>query len=137
MAGIIIVAHTPLASALLDFVEHIYGNIPQNIFAVNVPPHEDVKVTLQRLQDIVNLIGNDKEVLIMTDIVGATPNNVAIRLASQQLNNKIQIITGVNLPMLLRAVSHRHEPLTLVVEKSLQGGHNGVLKIRDNNQVSI
>jgi PTS system ascorbate-specific IIA component len=137
MPGIIIVAHTPLASALLDFVEHIYGEVPQNIFAVNVPPHEDIKVTLQRLRDIVSTIGVDKEVLILTDIVGATPSNVAIRLASLSKNNVIQIITGVNLPMLLRAVSHRHEPLQEVIEKSLQGGQNGVLRLRDLNQVSI
>jgi PTS system ascorbate-specific IIA component len=136
MAGIMIVAHTPLATALLDFVEHIYGAVPQNIRAVNVPPHEDVKITFQRLQEVVNTIGND-EVLILTDIVGATPSNVAIKLASQQVSTKIQIITGVNLPMLLRAVSHRQEPLDSVVEKSLQGGQNGVLRIRDINQVSI
>ena len=43
----------------------------------------------------------------------------------------LQIITGLNLPMLLRAISHRHEPLDEIVEKALQGGQQGVIRIRD------
>jgi PTS system ascorbate-specific IIA component len=137
MAGIIIVAHTPLASAMLDFVEHVYGEVPRDIYAVDVPPHEDIKLTENKLQLIVEKIEKKHEVLILTDIVGATPNNVAIHVANKNHSAyTIQIITGVNLPMLLRAVSHRLEPLQEVIEKSLQGGQNGVVKIRDNQKAS-
>jgi len=139
MLAMMIVAHTPLASALLDFVEHVYGEIPEKIFAIDVPPHEDSKVTLQKLQDLVDTMGSNQEILILTDILGATPNNVAIRLVQKNhaANLRIQILTGVNLPMLLRAVSHRGEPINEVVEKSLLGGQNGVLKMRDTIQLTV
>lgn len=137
MAGIIIVAHTPLASALLEFVGHIYGQVPDHIFAVNVPPHEDSKITLNKLQELVDSIHSENEILVITDIMGATPSNVASRLMNKSNHSRdIQVLTGVNLPMLLRAVSHRHEPLTEIVEKSLQGGQQGVMRIRDTTKIS-
>jgi PTS system ascorbate-specific IIA component len=137
MAGIIIVAHTPLASALLEFVGHIYGQVPEHIFAVNVPPHEDSKITLNKLQELVDSLHSENEVLVITDIMGATPSNVASRLMNKSNHGRdIQVLTGVNLPMLLRAVSHRHEPLTEIVEKSLQGGQQGVMRIRDVTKIS-
>jgi len=137
MAGIIIVAHTPLASALLEFVEHIYGQVPEHIFAVNVPPHEDSKITLNKLQELVDTLHSENEVLVITDIMGATPSNVASRLINKSNHGRdIQVLTGVNLPMLLRAVSHRHEPLSEIVEKSLQGGQQGVMRIRDVTKIS-
>jgi PTS system ascorbate-specific IIA component len=136
MAGIIIVAHTPLASALLEFVEHIYGQVPENIFAVNVPPHEDSKITLNKLQELVDRLHSENEVLVITDIMGATPSNVASRLMNKSNHaREIQVLTGVNLPMLLRAVSHRHEALSEIVEKSLQGGQQGVMRIRDATKI--
>jgi PTS system ascorbate-specific IIA component len=137
MAGILIVAHTPLASAMLEFVEHIYGDVPENIFAVNVPPHEDVKLTLNKLQNLVDGLEGVEDVLVITDIMGATPSNVASRLVNNFNSLKqIQVITGVNLPMLLRAITHRHEPLAQIIEKALQGGQQGIMKIRDSNKVS-
>ena len=137
MAGIIIVAHTPLASALLEFVGHIYGQVPEHIFAVNVPPHEDSKITLNKLQELVDSLHSENEVLVITDSMGATPSIVASRLMNQSNQSRdIQVLTGVNLPMLLRAVSHRHEPLTEIVEKSLQGGPQGVMRIRDATKIS-
>jgi len=137
MAGIIIVAHTPLASALLEFVGHIYGQVPEHIFAVNVPPHEDSKITLNKLQELVDTLHSENEVLVITDIMGATPSNVASRLMNKSNHGRdIQVLTGVNLPMLLRAVSHRHEPLSEIVEKSLQGGQQGVMRIRDVTKIS-
>ncbi len=138
MAGILIVAHTPLASALLDFVEHIYGHVPEDVFAVNVLPHENSQRTFIRLNEVIQQMKSNQEILVLTDIMGATPSNVASRLSSQPGNMaNIQVLTGVNLPMLLRAVSHRHEPLQEIVEKSLQGGQQGVLRIRDAGKVSL
>lgn len=137
MAGILIVAHTPLASALLDFVSHVYGEIPDKIVAIDVPPHEDAKITFQRMADCAMKVADKQGVLIITDILGATPANVASRLANSRLNTfPIKVLTGVNLPMLLRAVSHRHEPLDEMVDKSLQGGQQGVLRIRTQQSIT-
>lgn len=137
MAGILIVAHTPIASAMLDFVDHIYGSIPDKIQALDIPAHEDTKISAQRLQAAVDLVSDSKQVLILTDILGATPANVAGKFALNDTDNQIMVITGLNLSMLLRAVSHRHEPLEQIVEKSLQGGMQGVVKIRTSAKMTI
>lgn len=137
MAGILIVAHTPLATAMLEFVQHIYGEVPDNIFALNIPAHEDIKLSTNRLQKAVDQVTATKEVLILTDIMGATPSNVASKISQNDQQHEIKVITGLNLPMLLRAVSHRHEPLDQIIDKSLQGGHQGVMKIRDSSPISI
>jgi PTS system ascorbate-specific IIA component len=89
------------------------------------------------LISIVDGFKGEEEVLVITDIMGATPSNVASRLINHTYSLKdIQVVTGVNLPMLLRAISHRHEPIEQIVEKSLQGGQQGVIKIRDSSKVS-
>jgi PTS system ascorbate-specific IIA component len=62
MAGILIVAHTPIATAMLDFVEHIYGNVPDKIQAINIPAHEDTKISLQRLQTAAKVVIDKNEV---------------------------------------------------------------------------
>ena len=132
MAGILIVAHTPIASAILEFVEHVYSSVPDQIFAIDVSAHEDTKVITQRLLERIEQMQSSSEVLILTDIMGATPSNVASKLSSSASTGKVlQIVTGLNLPMLLRAISHRHEPLDEIVEKALQGGQQGVIRIRD------
>jgi PTS system ascorbate-specific IIA component len=137
MAGILIVAHTPIATAMLDFVEHIYGNIPDKIQAINIPAHEDTKISMQRLQSAAKTVMDKNEVLILTDILGATPANVAGRFAKSNTENNVKVLTGLNLPMLLRAVSHRQEPIQEIIEKSLQGGTQGVMKIRSNSNITI
>jgi PTS system ascorbate-specific IIA component len=137
MAGILIVAHTPIASAMLDFLDHIYGSIPDKIQALDIPAHEDTKVTTQRLKAGVELVSDSKQVLIITDIVGATPANVAGKYAVNDTDNQVMVITGLNLSMLLRAVSHRHEPLEKIVDKALQGGTQGVMKIRTTSKMTI
>jgi PTS system ascorbate-specific IIA component len=137
MAGILIVAHTPIASAMLDFLDHIYGSIPDKIQAIDVSAHEDTKVTTQRLKAGVELVSDSKQVLIITDILGATPANAAGKYALNDHENHVMVITGLNLSMLLRAVSHRHEPLEQIVEKAIQGGTQGVVKIRTSSKLTI
>jgi len=137
MAGILIVAHTPIASAMLDFLDHIYGSIPDKIQALDIPAHEDTKISMQRLKVAVEVVSDNKQVLIITDILGATPANVAGKFALNDTDNQVMVITGLNLSMLLRAVSHRHEPLEQIVEKAIQGGTQGVVKIRTSSKLTI
>ena len=136
MAGIVIVAHTPLASALQSFAEHVYGKIPDRVIAIDVPQHEDAKLTLKRVTEAVLAAQGEHGTLILTDIIGATPANVAAKVAQlPELTAPVQVLTGVNLPMLLRAISHRTESLSELAEKALQGGQQGVLRLRESVKV--
>jgi PTS system ascorbate-specific IIA component len=65
-------------------------------------------------------------VLVLTDIYGATPSNVAVRLLKP---GRIEGVSGVNLPMLIRALNYREQPLATVIEKSLSGGTEGIMRM--------
>ena len=133
MAGILIVAHTPIASAMLSFAEHVYGAVPDHVRAVDIPPHEDAKVSFERVLEAAKGVISDEALLVLTDVMGATPANVASRLITQQLKSgtslKVMVLAGLNLPMLMRAVSYRTDALELLVQKTLQGGQNGILRL--------
>jgi PTS system mannose-specific IIA component len=136
MAGIIIVAHTPLASALCEFAGHVFGEIPDRVIAIDVPAHEDTKQTQKRVVDAVQSAQGSSGTLILTDIMGATPANVASRVANMpEFTLPIAVLTGVNLPMLLRAISHRTEALESLTEKALLGGQQGVLRLRESVKI--
>ncbi len=136
MAGIVIVAHTPLASALCEFAAHVFGEIPERVIAIDVPAYEDTKQTQSRVLEAVQSAQGGSGTLILTDIMGATPANVASRVANMpEFKLPIAVLTGVNLPMLLRAIGHRTESLDSLTEKALLGGQQGVLRLRESVKI--
>ena len=133
MVGIVIVAHTPVASAMLGFIEHTFGDLPERIRAVDIPPHEDIKVSFERVLEAANAVNTGKGILILTDVMGATPANVASKLESAGhsfgFTSQVIVLTGLNLPMLMRCVSHRGEGLEELAQKALAGGQHGILRL--------
>lgn len=132
MVGIVIVAHTPVASAMLGFAEHAFGDLPERVRAVDVPPYEDIKVSFDRVFEAAKKVNSGNGILVLTDVMGATPANVASKLdapgPSVELGNVI-VLTGLNLPMLMRCITHRGESLEELAAKVLQGGQNGILRL--------
>jgi PTS system ascorbate-specific IIA component len=133
MVGIVIVAHTPLASAMLGFAEHTFGVLPERVRAVDVPPHEDTKASFDRVVKAAYGVNSGNGVLILTDVMGATPANVASKLEAlgplSGLNSPVVVLAGLNLPMLMRCISHRGESLEDLAQKALAGGQNGILRL--------
>ena len=134
MAGILIIAHTPVASAMLGFAEHTYGMLPERVRAVDIPPHEDAKISYERVVIAAKEVDTGKGILILTDVMGATPANVASRLVGLNpsisgLSSQVVVLTGMNLPMLMRAVSYRSDAIETLAQKALQGGMNGILRL--------
>jgi PTS system ascorbate-specific IIA component len=78
-------------------------------------------------------VGSGSGVLILTDVMGATPANVASKLEAlgplSGLNGPVIVLAGLNLPMLMRCISHRGEGLEELAHKALQGGQNGILRL--------
>lgn len=130
MAGILIIAHAPLASALKEFAKHVYGEVPNRLVAVDVMAHEDAKLTLERAVEAAQAIKSENGLLVLTDIMGATPANVANRLAHKaEFNGRVRVIAGVNLPMLMRAISYRADSLDSAMQKAMHGGQQGIIPI--------
>jgi len=132
MAGIVIVAHTPVASAMLGFAEHAFGVLPERVRAVDIPPYEDIKVSFDRVLEAAKGVNSGNGILVLTDVMGATPANVATKLDGIELSAEIGnviVLTGLNLPMLMRCITHRGESLEELAAKALQGGQNGILRL--------
>lgn len=123
--GILIIAHAPLASALRQCLLHVFPDAGAGVAAFDVQPNVPLEQTLgEALQALVLL--NTAQTLVLTDMLGATPCNVAQKLVDD-LNTKL--IAGVNLPMLLRAFTYRFEPLDALVAWALTGGTQGVIQV--------
>lgn len=123
--GIVIIAHAPLASALRQCVAHVFPDRLGGVVAVDVLPDAPVAQSVAQALQAVGPLGQ-VPLLLLTDVLGATPSNVARQL---QEGRQTRLLAGVNLPMLLRAVTYQHEPLDELLARALQGGTQGVLQV--------
>ena len=125
MNGIFIIAHAPLATALRQCVLHVFPDNPAGVVALDVQPNLPPEETLAQARMIFKHMGTS-HALVLADVFGATPCNVAQKLVDG-VNSKL--IAGINLPMLLRTVSYRHEPLDALLVRALAGGTQGVMQV--------
>lgn len=123
--GILIIAHAPLASALRDCVLHVYPEAAAGVLALDVLPNESTDVTRTKAQALLAQLPAPNT-LVLTDVFGATPCNVAQKVVDG-MNAKL--VAGVNLPMLLRTVNYRHEPLDVLVARALSGGAQCIMQV--------
>ena len=123
--ALLIIAHAPLASALRMCVLHVFPEAADLVGALdiqpNVPPEESLAMARAALAQL-----PATQVLVLADMFGATPCNVAQKVAD---GGRYKLIAGVNLPMLLRAVTYRHESLDAMVTRALAGGAQGVMPV--------
>ena len=126
MVGILIVAHGTLGESLIHCASHVMGSRPTQLMQIGVTVHDDPQAILPQALKLVKQLDQGKGVLVLSDIYGATPCNIAAKLL---IPGKVDGVAGVNLPMLIRALTYRNEPLNIVVDKALSGGCEGVLHI--------
>jgi PTS system ascorbate-specific IIA component len=123
--GILIIAHAPLASALRACVLHVYPEAAAGVLALDVPPSEPTEDTRQAAKALLEQLA-DPNCLVLTDVFGATPCNIAQKVVDGVHS---RLVAGVNLPMLLRTVNYRHEPLELLVARALSGGAQCIMQV--------
>lgn len=130
---ILLIAHAPLASALRDCALHVFPDCANAVIAIDVLPDATPEDSLKAAQQ---MLGNpmDQDTLVLTDVFGATPSNVAKRLVSGMQS---RLIAGVNLPMLLRTVCYRHEALEVLTQRALSGGAQGVMQVACDNATPL
>lgn len=124
MPGLLIVAHAPLASSLKAVAAHVF---PQQgaLEALDIGPHDAPEAAEARARELLTVV-RDPEVLVLTDVFGGTPCNVALRLADSA---QVRVVVGVNVPMLWRAVSYCQLPLSELAERAVAGGAQGVMQL--------
>ena len=126
MVGILIVAHGAFGEALIHCASHVLGKRPPRVLQLGVTVHDDPEQILPQAEELVRQLDQGEGVLVLSDVLGATPCNIASRLLEP---NKVEGVSGVNLPMLIRALTYREEPLATVTEKAISGGVAGVVHL--------
>lgn len=122
--GIILVTHVDYGSALLRAAEYIVGPV-QDCTCIQVDASLEVTDTVNRLQEAVDLLSNGPGVLVLTDMFGGTPTNLSLSLLGSRRD--VEVLTGVNLPMLLRVLPNRTMPLPELAELAQQAGCEGII----------
>lgn len=126
MIGILILTHEDLGDHMIRCASHVIGMKPPQLMHLGVFVQDDPDTVLSQARALAGRLDSGEGVLVLSDILGATPCNIASRLIQP---GKVECIAGVNLPMLVRVLTYRNEPLPVVVEKGLSGGRCGVIHI--------
>jgi len=103
MVGILIVSHGRLAEALISSIQFLVGNL-QKIRGVSIWPKDKGKEVKDRIRNGIKEVNDGDGVVILTDVLGGTPTNLSLSFLE---NEKVEVVTGVNMPMLLTLSSYR------------------------------
>lgn len=123
--ALLIIAHAPLASALRHSVLHVFPDAMDEVAALDILPDASPEDSLGRARTALARLPS-RQALVLVDMFGATPCNVAQKLVD---GGRYKLIAGVNLPMLLRAMTYRNESLDDLVSRALAGGAQGVMPV--------
>jgi PTS system ascorbate-specific IIA component len=126
MIGILLITHGTFGESLVQNVCHVLNKRPPQIAQLGLAPQDD-PLDLQPLARILlNDVDTGRGVLLMTDIWGASPSNLALKLLKP---GYIEGIAGASLPMLLRALTYREKSMELMVTKAISGARDGAMKM--------
>ena len=130
MVGILLITHNSLGDSLVDCVRHVLGRESPNLKALQILADDDPQRKEDEARELIAQLDTGNGVLLLSDLFGATPDNIARRLCQP---GRVEGIAGVNLPMLLRAVCYSGKTLAEVAQKALDSGRNCVLPINSDS----
>jgi PTS system mannose-specific IIA component len=126
MVGILIIAHGTLGESLIHSATHVMCGRPAQLTHIGVGMQDDPQAVLPQAIKLLRGLDDGSGVLVLSDVYGATPSNIACKLL---VPGRIEGVAGVNLPMLVRALTYRNEPLKTVITKAISGGIEGVMQM--------
>lgn len=121
--GIIVVAHADYGSVLLRTAEFILGPL-SDCTSISVDIGQEVPETVRRLKDAAQRLDKGAGVIILTDMFGGTPTNLALSLLA---SHNVEVVTGVNLPMVLKVFTSRTTPLADLAKTACEAGIKGIV----------
>jgi PTS system mannose-specific IIA component len=123
--GLLIISHEEIGRALIQTVIQTLGSSPLPVEILSVPKECYPEVLAEHARKAAASLDHDAGVLVLTDMYGATPSNIALRLTGA----KVRIVTGLNLPMLMRVLNYSQLGLDQLAEKAVSGGREGVFLV--------
>ncbi|AMO38148.1 PTS sugar transporter subunit IIA [Thauera humireducens] len=126
MIGIFLITHGTLGESLIQCACHVLNKRPLQIVQLGLSAQDDPLDILPQARQMLGWADSGYGVLVMTDIYGATPCNVAAKLIEP---GRVEAVAGVNLPMLLRVLTYRERDMNTLLKRAVSGGCDGVLHI--------
>ena len=126
MVGILLLTHAPLGQAFIAAASHVFRARPAQVEAIDVIADQNPDEVRALAQAAIARVNDGSGVLVITDVVGGTPANCTLQLC---VPGEVEVIAGISLPMLLRAITYRHDTLDIVLEMALAGGQNGACRV--------
>jgi PTS system mannose-specific IIA component len=126
MIGILLITHGTFGEALIQNVCHVLNKRPPLIAQLGVAAQDDPLDVLPLAKLLLNEVDGGKGVLVMTDIYGASPANLVLKLLEP---GRVEGVAGVSLPMLLRAITYRNKGMETMMAKAISGGRDGVMNM--------
>jgi PTS system mannose-specific IIA component len=124
MIGVVVVTHGQLATELVNAAETIVGPLPTRFAAVSIGWHEDTEDARSEIEQAITRVRQEHGVLILTDMFGGTPSNLAMTFLEP---DRVEVITGVNLPMLLKLAGLGEQASLLVAAREIrEQGRNAI-----------
>jgi len=124
MVSLLIITHGKIGRTLLDEATNMLGVCPVENRVIEVEPSSDTDVMLDMAYALSNELDHGDGVLVLTDMYGSTPSNIACKLQQQE---HVRVIGGINLPMLIRVLNYPNLSIDELVVKAISGGKDGVL----------
>jgi len=122
--SLLIVAHAPLGQAVLDVAVDTLGRNPLRTEVLDIIRDSEPELAKIQTQRLVEELDDGDGVLVLTDIYGSTPSNIACALLGME---NVRIVSGVNLPMLFRVMNYAGLTLQELTDKAVSGGHDGIM----------
>lgn len=129
MIGILLITHGSFGEALVQNACHVLNKRPVQVNQLGVSAQDDPLDLLPLARLMLELVDNGDGVLVLTDIFGASPANLAIKLLEP---GRVEGLTGVNLPMLLRALTYRDKGMGTLLQRARDGGREGVFNMLEH-----
>jgi len=126
MIGILLITHGTFGESLIQNICHVLNKRPLLIGQLGVAAQDDPLDILPMAKLLLKEVDEGDGVLILTDILGATPANLALKLLDP---GRIECVAGVSLPMLLRALTYRKSGMETLLKKAISGGHDGIINM--------
>ncbi|MBL8423405.1 MAG: PTS fructose transporter subunit IIA [Candidatus Accumulibacter phosphatis] len=126
MIGILLVTHGSFGESLVQNVCHVLNKRPPLIAQLGVAAQDDPLDILPLARLLLREVDGGEGVLVMTDVFGATPANLALKLLEP---GRVEGVSGLSLPMLLRALTYRERGMEMMLQKAISGAHDGVVKL--------
>ena len=127
MLGIVLVAHNDFAESIKRVAEHVVGPLP-DIVCISVLPDDDIDSKRREIQKAIRKVNKKKGVVLLTDMFGGTPSNLAISLMEE---GKIEVISGMNVPMLVKLLRMRKKTLKEAITTASESGKNYIVVASD------